>query len=224
MVKYLEWDSTFFGMRIGSVYLDAKFNSELPLSDELSEYDIIYVFSNAQLAWNVPLVDIKITYGKEALPTPLGSDVYEFDPLQHNYDELVKLVYLSGHDSRFLKDPSFGPYHFKRLYKRWIDKSIEDNNTHVLVFLVDQYIAGFLTVTYANDLSTIGLIAVDQDFQGRGIGSKLIQAAESFSNPNSILQVATQETNVNACKFYEGLGFKILKKEFIYHYAHNTFQ
>jgi len=224
MVKYLEWDSTFFEMRIGSVYFDAKLNSELPMSHELSDYDIIYVFSNAQLSWNVPLVDIKITYVKEALPTPLGSEVYEFDPLQHNYDELLKLAYLSGYDSRFLKDASFGPYHFKRLYKRWIDKSIEDTNTHVLIFLVDQNISGFLTVTCGNDLSTIGLIAVDHHFQGRGIGSKLIQAAQSLTNPNSTLQVATQETNVNACKFYEGLGFKILKKEYIYHYAYNTFQ
>jgi ribosomal protein S18 acetylase RimI-like enzyme len=128
---------------------------------------------------------------------------------------------LSGHDSRFLKDSFFGEDAFKNLYKRWIDNSIREEGINVLVYIENNRILGFVTYSKKETDSSIGLFAVDPIAQGKGVGLKLIQAVESHLGSNKYLVVPTQETNLNACKFYKKLGFKLEYKQYIYHYVVN---
>jgi ribosomal protein S18 acetylase RimI-like enzyme len=71
-----------------------------------------------------------------------------------------------------------------------------------------------------NGVGSIGLIAVNEKTRSKGIGSKLIAAADAFYHANGIGQstVITQASNIQACRFYEKAGFQVIKKEYVYHW------
>lgn len=221
-INLLEWDTKFFNKKIGR--LDIGSNNEFDYLNQLKDFDIVYIYSPVKISIDIPLMDVKVTYSKSIeTVTTIINEIVQFDIHNHDYNQLLELVYQSGHDSRFLKDLSFGINDYKRLYKQWIDNSIDDKGTIVLIHSDGVNIGGFVTFKSNINYSQIGLIAVDSENQGKGIGKKLIQAVEKSLISQKRLIVATQETNKRACKFYESLGFKIIKKEFIYHYANNSF-
>ena len=95
----------------------------------------------------------------------------------------------------------------------------------VLVYSVDEVLAGFITITNkSKTLTDIGLVAVDPKFQGKGIGGVLVEAAEKYSFVNGYkeIQVVTQEYNKNAVKLYQKKGFDLYNKTYIYHYWRNS--
>jgi dTDP-4-amino-4,6-dideoxy-D-galactose acyltransferase len=221
-IKLLEWDTQFFNKRIGSLYLDLTPQKELKNLSNLNDFDIVYIFSSEEISIQAPLMDIKVTYSKSIKKTSSINEVIKFNISKHDYNQLLELSYQSGHDSRFLKDPSFGLFQFKRLYKRWIDNSIDDNETLVLIHPNKENIEGFVTVKKNMNYAQIGLIAVKPNSHGKGIGKKLIQAVENQLKDGLKLIVATQETNTGACKFYENLGFRLEKNEYIYHLKNDS--
>ena len=61
-----------------------------------------------------------------------------------------------------------------------------------------------------NSIALIGPLAVDKNFQGRGIGKRLLDFAESFA--------ATSEVEVVSCRsdlfpMYERRGYQVVAKE-----------
>ena len=66
-IELLKWDSDFFGIRIGKVFLNKDDNWN---ESELRNWDLVYIFvESADISHNlilrqsgVPLVDEKITY------------------------------------------------------------------------------------------------------------------------------------------------------------------
>lgn len=221
MIELLEWDSNFFGYRIGKINHSYK-NAFLPNDIEFSRFDLVYIFSDYILETKYNLVDIKVTFEKITEIKYFDNNINFFDSTLHSYSELLELAYLSGHDSRFLKDSFFGENAFKKLYKTWLDKSIESPDIDILVCIKDTKIIGFVTFKKGKDSSNIELIAVTPEARGEGLGKKLIDAVEAKLKPNTLLTVPTQETNIKACSFYLKSGFKIKNKIFIYHYAVNT--
>ena len=79
---------------------------------------------------------------------------------------------------------------------------------------------GFVTLKFGIDEASVGLIAVDKDFQGMGFGKDLIYAAENICIKNNLLKIniPTQEENTLACNFYSKLGYTIKDKLTISHY------
>lgn len=218
MIQFLEWDSNFFGYKIGKLELNT---NEPTLSEEdgLEDYDLVYIFSQEPIETTAPLLDVKLVFSMTTEIVAFPSTVIEYDPLTQSYTELETLAYISGHDSRFLKDPFFGEVAFKKLYKRWIDNSINDPETIVLIYFTDDTIEGFVTFTKQyDDKASIGLIAVSPNTQGMGIGKKLLNAVEAYLGSGIKLSVSTQETNIRACKFYTSYGFNQTEKHFIYHF------
>lgn len=221
-INLLEWDTQFFNKRIGRLSLGLTHQMDLKNLSNLNDFDIVYIFSSEEISIHAPLMDIKVTYSKFIKKTSLINEVIQFNINKHNYNQLLELTYQSGHDSRFLKDPSFGLFQFKRLYKQWIDNSIDDNETLILIYPNKENIEGFVTVNKNKKYAQIGLISVKPNSHGKGIGKKLIQAVENHLNDGLKLVVATQETNKGACKFYEKLGFRLEKTEYIYHLTNDT--
>ncbi|RLF92809.1 hypothetical protein DRN52_07405 [Thermococci archaeon] len=64
----------------------------------------------------------------------------------------------------------------------------------------------------------IGYIFVDPDYQGMGIGKKLIQKAEEYFAKKNCVSVwaLTDRENYKARKLFAGLGYKELKKDHVY--------
>lgn len=214
MISYLKWDSEFFEKKIGKI----ENNIDDSLNGDISEYNLIYIFSDDKVDFLNEAIDIKVTFAKKTQKKIENANVMVYDNTIHVYEDLLALAYTSGHDSRFLKDPFFGEKAFKKLYKRWIDNSLNDSNTLVFVYVENNQLVGFVTCTQYAEHATIGLIAVSNNAQGKGIGGKLIDAVENQLHNDTLLYVATQKTNVQACDFYERKGFTINSIKYIYHY------
>ena len=91
----------------------------------------------------------------------------------------------------------------------------------VFVHRIDNQINGMITLKIEDNIAHIGLVAVDENAQGMGIGSMLIQAVEAYLQNNTTvryLNVATQLVNKPACRLYEKNGFVVEQKTNIYHW------
>ncbi|GGD54350.1 hypothetical protein GCM10011514_18090 [Emticicia aquatilis] len=227
----LTWDSNFFGKKIGRIDVA---DDCIGLVKELEkafkqQYDLIYVFgdkntdipSNILTRFNGKLVDRKITYTAqiEGLRTKSTVEIKEFDNPDSNL--LYDLAYLSGNHSRFRLDKGLGIENFQRLYREWIDKSVSYQIAKkVFVYEDKQQIKGMVTLGVKEQSANIGLIAVDETLQGKGVGMSLIDACVQYCKAENIitLDVPTQLDNIQACRFYERCGFTEKSVQNIYHF------
>ena len=106
------------------------------------------------------------------------------------------------------------------MYQIWIKKSCEDPSTTVLTAEYKNKIVGFITFSHGHEaISNIGLIAIDKNYQRLGIGKSIMNGCLylCYKQKKTRISVATQLNNQPAIKFYERLGFKVLRKSNWYH-------
>ncbi len=228
----LDWDSEFFQKKIGSLTYDLSFDRiENDLEKAKAEgYNFLYVFCQTAKPiediilsnFNGEKVDTKVIFTKD-IPAEKAFKINDNISIAKGYSvSLERLAILSGSHSRFLKDPFFSKEQFENLYKMWLVNSLNGKlASQVLVYLKDSKEVGFVTVAIKGKVGSIGLIAVDKDFQGLGIGYELMIAAEQFLCAKNVLTmtVPTQIENQQACAFYTKLNFEISKIQNIYHFT-----
>ncbi|HEY5590031.1 MAG TPA: GNAT family N-acetyltransferase [Paludibacter sp.] len=231
MISYLDWDSNFFGLKIGKIEMNISTINDMVEIEKLKiadEYDLVYLFidklDNSTIEWlekkGVNLVDQKVIYQKNLvdhqIETMLRIEKYNGDVTP----KLLELAIESGHKSRFMKDIRLTS-RFIDLYRLWIEKSVNGELAdELLVSYYNTEITGFVTLKKNKKIGTIGLIAVDKNFRGIGIGRGLLIAAENWFKSNNCnkMSVITQQENIEACRLYLRSGFKILKSQSIFHY------
>ncbi|AWI25078.1 GNAT family N-acetyltransferase [Flavobacterium pallidum] len=220
MIKRLDWDSDFFGLRIGEAFYEEKLTST-------PDYDLLYVKANndfdAQIeGFENGFSEVKLVFSKALVEgNHEANPIVSIDQIPYDKQEIYDLAYESGKFSRFFLDTHFTVEKFRELYQKWIDNSISKTIADdVLVYVEGNDITGFVTYKTNNDLATIGLIAVSPDHQGKGIGGKLLQFLEGSLWKKNIrkLQIPTQENNLAACNFYKKQGYGISERTFIKHY------
>jgi ribosomal protein S18 acetylase RimI-like enzyme len=76
-------------------------------------------------------------------------------------------------------------------------------------------LVGCVYLELRGELSYFGLLAVDPGQQGRGIGLKLIDAAESFGRDAgcTVMQIRILHLRTELPPFYEKLGYTVLRNE-----------
>ena len=224
-IDYKEWDTKNFGFKVGSVNIgNIKDFSIVTVKKEAKKkgFKLIYLQSPIKLENSHLFFDEKITYTKPNKEKQ-GFNLHIDEILSYNSkyinEDLYKLAILSGEYSRFNLDNKFPKDKFFLLYNKWIENSILSNfATDVLVYKVEGKIVGLLTYHNKNDISNIGIIAVNPAYQGFGIGSKLIKFYQNKLTDEIIeLEVITQGINKTARAFYEKNGYKIKSKIYIYH-------
>ena len=94
------------------------------------------------------------------------------------------------------------PQSFNEWKTRFQQKILTSSTTWIAE--IEGVIAGFMTIVEQDGY--IDQLFVDPDFQGRGIGSGLMELAKRLS-PGG-LSLHTLQQNVSARTFYEKLGFK----------------
>jgi len=189
MVKNLEWDSDFFGYPVGLKIINSIDEFHLnPLLEELKKFKLIYIFSDVELPKNSKLnhVDTKVDFYKSLENDFEVLETEEFDLKIHSYEELLDLAFLSGNLSRFKVDSNFSNNEFEKLYKEWVNNSINKKIAFkTFVKTVQKKVVGFITLGEKDaDTAKIGLIAVNEMFQGKRIASKLIKSCEIISKQN----------------------------------------
>lgn len=235
-LEYLHWDSQFFKKNVYSINVanDTSFYEikKLIKAARAKDIDVVYVICSTfphsvfiKTAIKNAIITEKVTFSKHITHDnmlPLNSVVipYEGEETQ----ELIELALLSGKHSRFFVDERFRP-DFERLYYTWLknslNKSIADR---VFIAPSGERIRGFVTCRANNQSGTIGLIAVNSNFQGQGFGKSLMAATEDYYLGKNISDatVVTQEQNTTARQFYSKCGYTKVKTETIFHWWSNN--
>ena len=224
----LQWDSDFFGLRIGRVDLQTKADAEQlqSLHEELKlQFDLLYIFdANAVgfVADGAQLVDEKILYSKPCEPRTQYPGISFFQDTKPSND-LYRLALVSGGYSRFKLDKLFPKDSYERLYNRWIENACpqEGTNKQILLYKNKHDVAcGMITIDYQGELGHIGLVAVDTEVQHHGIGGKIMSTLDGYLFEHGIktLEVPTQKANSDACRWYEKNGFVPKSITPIYHW------
>jgi len=229
-IKYLDWDSVFFGLKIGQAevpYIDTGIISDLLTARKRGGFDLVYLFTDSvgseargSIKEILPgPVDVKVTYSKMVLPGEESHlpNIKPYDGLLTR--ELTDLAIESGHMSRFRKDPRLNP-RFVDMYTAWISRSVSGELADAVLVSEDHDgINGFITLKKKGQVCTVGLIAVDRMARGRGIGGGLLKATAAWSIDRdcSEIRVATQMENEGACRLYEKNGYVPMSTKYIFH-------
>ncbi|MDP4285617.1 MAG: GNAT family N-acetyltransferase [Bacteroidota bacterium] len=231
IIKKLEWDSDFFNINICRINNNISSHEDLKkVIKELKKYDIdLGYYSSVQPLkelnhnsepYDITFVDKKVTYLKEIKNK--HQIQYSITAYMGEYpnDMLINLAIQSGIYSRFNIDSRISRVKYEELYRQWIVNSVNKKFAkEVLVCYGNDSILGFITVGEKNLIADIGLIAVDANYRGKGIGKSLIYAAENWFIQHNYkqVQVITQTDNLSACKLYENCGYMKNKIEYFYH-------
>lgn len=95
-----------------------------------------------------------------------------------------------------------------------IDEKISTPNLWFLVFEADDgsgRIMGCVCIDCDGKRGHIALLSVDPDFQGKGLGEKLLRAAEAHCNSQMccpIVELEVVSSRTNLFGFYEHMGYK----------------
>lgn len=234
MINHLHWDSDFFGYKIGKCYLEEKCSFEEILAEAIEQqYKLLYVktsseelalklknFLNEKRVWVDERVILKKSLTtKESLFTTNNHTIYSFTSAKPTA-EMYKLALRSGEHSRFRLDENFRNQEFIRLYYEWIERSVNrEIADEVLVCEKDDKIVGILTFKLHALQAWVGLVAVDNLFEGQKVGSSLFNKAFDVAlqaKANEVCLV-TQKANYKALYFYEKIGFQVCSLEYICH-------
>lgn len=222
MIKKLEWDSDFFNLEVGEINGDEKYQGE-----DVSGYDLIYVISKEDIQLDIQhfentFSEVKVIFAKTIEnEKQLDAPIFDYEKLGIDKEELYFLAYESGKNSRFLLDGKLDQNHFRKLYKAWVDNSVNKKFADgVLVYFEQTQLKGFVTYKIKEEAASVGLIAVHPEYQGQGIGSKLLKYLENLSLEKGVTQITipTQLSNIQACNFYEKQGYSIKSKTYIKHF------
>jgi dTDP-4-amino-4,6-dideoxy-D-galactose acyltransferase len=228
-IERLNWDSSFFKFEVGKLAVDEErcleikkvlYGQQIPF--------LLYVFSNRELESCLPQekpIDEKLIFNQYLKPHLLTMQLEGGVQFYRNevgfYDKLKELAFISGAYSRFRLDGNFPAGSYERLYKQWLDKSIQQEETMVLVSLEKKDIKGFITVELPphQKEARIGLVAVSPDFQRQGVATQLINGAKQIAAKAGFmgLSVTTQGANTSAVLLYERNGFQLTSRTWVYH-------
>jgi dTDP-4-amino-4,6-dideoxy-D-galactose acyltransferase len=142
------------------------------------------------------------------------------DAIEEDIPNLRELARVSHRDSRFYYDGNFSDQACDQLYETWIEKSCRGWANRVLVAEEGGHVQGYLTCLLPDTgRGQIGLVAVSDTAQGKGIGAALVTSAIRWfaTERAENVSIVTQGRNVRAQRFYQRCGFAVRSVEFWFH-------
>jgi len=90
----------------------------------------------------------------------------------------------------------------------------EKDEFHFAAFDGDKIVGCLLMKAIDKDEIKMRQVAVDEDYQGKGVGKALVLRSEKFAAENGF-SLITLHARKTAIPFYEKLGYKVVGEEFI---------
>ena len=231
--RYLEWDSTFFGHRIARV-TNSRLNPERAADVErwcathriacvyllADPEDLATVRTAADCGFRV--VDVRVTL---AVDQPATLRTLEPDALVRvwiptDVPSLRAIARRSHRGTRFYTDGRFDQARCDELYAEWIERSCRGDADAVFVVEHDDQVAGYLSCHLREPkVGQIGLVAVAEAAQGRGLGPRMLNHALSWFADQGVrvVNVVTQGSNTFALRYYQRRGFAVESVGLSYH-------
>ena len=222
-IKQLQWDSDFFNKKIGELSPNEAIKVPFNLTQD---YDLIIIKKNQDFSCEIDgyektFEETKILFEKKLSFDNINEIIIEDTDFQNKPPEdFYDLAYESGKYSRFKLDLNL-KNKFQDIYKKWVDNSLNKTFAEKVFYIhSEDTINGFVTLQRDGNTAKIGLIAVNPNFQGKGIGTKLLQAAEYYAIKNNMdkMLIPTQKENILACNFYKKNGYSVKEETVIKHY------
>jgi dTDP-4-amino-4,6-dideoxy-D-galactose acyltransferase len=233
--KYLDWDSEFFGLRIGRVTenrLQPETIEQINQWADLQRIDCLYFLADIGDLKTIRLaeinefrmVDIRVTLEKIIDKSTTIPDQASIGSIRlvspDDLNALKAIARVSYHDTRFYADTNFPVARADALYEIWIEKSCKGYADAVFVLEIDQQSAGYISCHLLGEgKGNIGLVGVSQNSQGKSIGNLLIDNALNWFVGKNVTQVSvvTQGRNIKAQRLYQRCGFLTRSLQFWYH-------
>ncbi|AUI67020.1 dTDP-4-amino-4,6-dideoxy-D-galactose acyltransferase [Glaesserella australis] len=129
-------------------------------------------------------------------------------------DDLAKMEGFSHQfaHTRF-RSPWFSAKENQRFYRQWFENAIKGEFDDICLVCETENgdIQGAISVRLSGKIAQVGLIAVAEQWQGQGIGKRLLSAAMRWakSQQAETLEIATQSSNLKAIRLYQSIGATI---------------
>ncbi len=226
-VTRLQWDSAFFGVRIGRV---TDTSPEGIVASAETDIDCVYLLVESDdfeardiaLASGFEFVGHRVTY--RSVTFEAAESTFEGQIRRIESPDLAALVPVAREafrDSRFFWDRNFSEERAQMLYETWLRNSVEHGyHDESLCAVREGRPVGFVTLDVSNEgVGQIGLIGVAEDARGMGVGTALIAAAHEYYGANgaSSAEVVTHGGNLGAQRLYARHGYLISRVESWFH-------
>lgn len=236
--KFLEWDTNFFGRRIGRANIhtldeeqygqieDWRRENQIACMYFLAEADSPQTIRLAE-KYGFSLVEVRLTFERSLkswprewlIQTPAGLVIRPSQP-----DDLPVLKEIAAESyvySRFYNDPHFGQDQWQAYYSHWIEKSVMGGADFALTAVVDGDIVGYITgvVDREHNEGIYELTGVKPAARRGGVGQELFRCGVNWYVDQAIphMWVATQGRNVATQRMIERFGFLTRSCELYYH-------
>jgi GNAT superfamily N-acetyltransferase len=232
LCRLLEWDSQFFGRRIGRVCTERIGPAEVERIRQWSDaegVECLYYLASAADAGSVRtaeeagfrLTDIRMTRVRE-LGDGFGATPEGVEPFRSEDVPALRAIARVGHrDSRFYFDGNFPRDRCDALYETWIEKSCTGGADAVLVVRDAAGVAGYMAVKLnADETGTLDLMAVAPERRRGGLGHRVVQGSLVWLADHGCrhFRVVTQGRNVGSARIFEDFGFRTSTVEHFYHF------
>ena len=232
--RFLDWDSEFFGRRIGQVNgvrITAARLAEIEDWARDHAIDCLYFLADAehhatqQLAVQrgFDLVDTRVTYERDiyrpSIPEHPGITIR--DGRQSDLPNLAEVSGSSHRISRFWFDPRFPDEDCERLYRVWLEKSLSGYADRTFVAEVEGQAVGFMTCDIERSSKTGWLVlsSIRREMRGRGIGKLFVDYPMQWFATEGCerASVVTQARNLVAQRLWQRFGFMLVDVKLWFH-------
>lgn len=240
-IERLNWDTDFFGIKIGrtTIFDETEFNPvEFKELAKNEEYELVYVFKfDEMIAWDkvlkadLELVDAMVTMSKKLNKIENRDVSYDFRTLLSlkELNECYSIAEQTSIVSRFYREEKIGDIKTRKLYKKWIDNALEKiYSDGIFLEYKNGYISGIhlIKTDMENRVGYFTLTGVNQSYKRSGIGQKLwTQSFGYWSNETNIdiIKSPFSFQNLESFNFHLKMGFNKLEEiKYIYHYRNNN--
>lgn len=138
-------------------------------------------------------------------------------------DTLVEIAAVSFQHGRYHLDPHFPRALADKRYREWVTRCLEPQNPQqVLTAKTDNTICGFSVVEYKNSEGYLHLNAIDTQWQGKKLGSKMIAQSLHYLENLGAKSVSTKisASNLSAINMHARLNGHFTAAEYLLHWHH----
>jgi len=234
-IKYLKWDSEFFGFSIGRIHAQSCSEGCLRKTLERAgkeKIEFIELFCAASDSESIiasegsdfHLADVRLIFKKKLTGDTKGDQAGKALVFSKAGNDDISRLKIAGRglfsSSRYYLYPEFDRNKVDLMFQLWIEKAVLGEFDDELYYLcAEPDILAFISLRYQEHAASIGLLGVKEAYWGRGLGTLLLDRLCQLLHKRQVTEVtvATQGKNLNAVQFYQKNEFHLSKITLCYY-------